>query len=100
MSLAPLDYLAHLSNLLMLASYSVRDILWLRWLAVAAALMVIPYYLFQSSVLWPPIFWGSVFIVINLFPIWRIYWERRPVVLSADEQTLYDLGFQALRPRD
>jgi hypothetical protein len=33
----PTDYLVHLSNVLMLVAYSVRDILWLRWFAVAAA---------------------------------------------------------------
>jgi CRP-like cAMP-binding protein len=94
------DYLVHLSNLLLLVSYSVRDILWLRWFAVAAALTVMPYYLAQPTVLWPPVLWGSVFMAINLFQIARIYLERRPVVLSADEQTLYDMGFKALRPRE
>jgi CRP-like cAMP-binding protein len=39
-------------------------------------------------------------MVINLYQIARIYLERRPVVLSADEQKLYDLGFQTLRPRE
>jgi CRP-like cAMP-binding protein len=38
--------------------------------------------------------------LINLIQIARIYLERRPVVLSADEQRLYDLGFSALRPRE
>ena len=32
------DYLVHFSNILMLVSYSVRDILWLPWFAVAPAL--------------------------------------------------------------
>ena len=41
-----------------------------------------------------------MFTTINLYQILRLYLERRPVVLSADEQTLYDLGFHALRPRD
>jgi hypothetical protein len=54
------EYLVHFSNVLMLVSYSVRDILWLRWFAV----------------------------------------ERRPVVLSDDEQRLYELGFRSLRPRE
>jgi hypothetical protein len=94
------DYLVHLSNVLMLVSYSVRDILWLRWFAVAAALTVIPYYLAQPNVLWPPVAWGSVFMAINLWQIARIYMERRPVVLSADEQKLYEMGFQSLRPRE
>lgn len=94
------DYLVHFSNVLMLASYSVRDILWLRWFAVAAALTNIPYFLLQSSVLWPPVVWALVFTAINLYQIIRIYLERRPVVLSVDEQRLYDLAFRALRPRD
>lgn len=94
------DYLVHLSNLLLLVSYSVRDMLWLRWFAVAAAITVIPYYLAQSVVLWPPVLWGSVFMAINLWQIGRIYLERRPVVLSDEEQKLYDMGFHALRPRE
>jgi len=94
------DYLVHLSNILMLISYSVRDILWLRWFAVAAALTNIPYFLVQETVLWPPVIWATVFTVINCFQIARIYLERRPVVLSQDEQRLYDLAFTALRPRE
>jgi hypothetical protein len=94
------DLLVNLSNILLLVAYSVRDILWLRWFAVAAALTNIPYYLLQGTVLWPPVVWGVVFMVINLYQIAVIYLERRPVVLSADEQQLYDLGFRTLRPRE
>jgi Popeye protein conserved region len=94
------DYLVHFSNVLLLVSYSVRDILWLRWFAVAAALTNIPYFLFQKSVLWPPILWATVFTAINLYQIAGIYLERRPVVLSDDERKLYELGFRSLRPRE
>ena len=94
------DYLVHLSNILLLVSYSVRDILWLRWFAVGAALINIPYFLLQRTVLWPPVLWALVFTAINLYRIARIYLERRPVVLSEDEQKLYDLGFQSLRQRE
>lgn len=100
MSLIPADILVHLSNVLLLVAYSVRDILWLRWFAVAAALINIPYFLLQSSILWPPVGWAVVFIVINLAQIGRIYWERRSVVMSAQETALYDLGFRVLNPRD
>jgi CRP-like cAMP-binding protein len=96
----PIDYLVHFSNILMLAAYSVRDILWLRWFAVAAALTNIPYFLLQGTVLWPPVLWALVFTAINLYQIARIYLERSPVVLSQDEQKLYDLGFHSLRPRE
>ena len=100
MSIHPIDYLVHFSNILLLVSYSVRDILWLRWFAVAAALTNMPYFLLQPTVLWPPILWALVFTAINLYQISRIYLERRPVVLSEDEQKLYDLGFRSLRPRE
>jgi CRP-like cAMP-binding protein len=96
----PSDYLVHFSNILLLVSYSVRDILWLRWFAVAAALTNIPYFLVQDYVLWPPVLWATVFTAINLYQIARIYRERRPVVLTSDQQTLYDLAFHSLRPRE
>ena len=96
----PTDYLVHLSNVLMLVAYSVTDILWLRWFAVAAALTNIPYFLVQPTKLWPPVMWALVFTIINIYQIVRIYLERRPVTLSDDEQTLYDLAFRSLRPRE
>lgn len=95
-----LDYLVHFSNVLMLLAYSVKDILWLRWFAVGAAITNIPYFFLQKTVLWPPILWAIVFTAINLYQIARLYLERRPVVLSQDEQKLYELGFRSLRPRE
>lgn len=100
MSMHVADYLVHFSNILMLVAYSVRDILWLRWFAVAAALTNIPYFLVRPERLWPPVVWALVFATINLFQILRIYMERRPVTLSDDEQKLYDIGFRSLRPRE
>jgi CRP-like cAMP-binding protein len=94
------DYLVHFSNILLLVSYSVRDMLWLRWFAVAAAVTNTPYFLLQETVLWPPVLWAAVFTAINLYQITRIYLERRPVVLAPDEQKLYDLAFRSLRARD
>src|SRR5437762_6176925 len=100
MNMHAIDYLVHFSNILMLASYSVRDILWLRWFAVAAALTNIPYFLLQGTVLWPPVLWALVFTAINLYQIARLYLERRPVVLSQDEQKLYDLSLRSRLPRE
>ena len=100
MDIHALNYLVHFSNILLVVSYSVREILWLRWFAVAAALTNIPYFLLQDTVLWPPVLWALVFTAINLYQIVRLYLERRPVVLSQDEQKLYDLGFRSLRPRE
>ena len=100
MDIPAINYLVHFSNILLVVSYSVRDILWLRWFAVAAALTNIPYFLLQGTVLWPPVLWALVFTAINLYQIVRLYLERRPIVLSRDEQKLYDLAFRSLRPRE
>lgn len=100
MPIDPLNLLVHGSNILLLVAYSVRDILWLRWFAVAAALTNIPFFLLQDTILWPPVLWAGVFTAINLVQIWRIYLQRRPVKLSGDEQRLYELGFQSIRPRE
>ena len=82
MKFEPLNLLVHFANVLLLISYSVRSMLWLRWFAVASAVTALPYYLAQEEVLWPPVLWALVFIALNLYQIARIYAERRPVVLS------------------
>jgi len=51
-----LDYFIHAANILLLGAYSVRDILWLRLLAVASSLAAIPYFLLQPTPLWAA-FW-------------------------------------------
>jgi len=84
MNIQPADYLVHFSNGLLLVAYSVRDILWLRWFSVAAALTNIPCFLVQGTILWPPILWALVFIAINLYQITRVYMEGRPVVAVTD----------------
>lgn len=99
MKIDPLELLVHFGNVLLLISYSVRSMLWLRWFAVASALTVVPYYVAQEKILWPPVFWALVFTAINLYQIARLYAARRPVVLSADEQKLYELGFRSMQPR-
>ena len=76
------------ANLLYLASYSVRDILWLRILTIAAAVLLIPYYYLQSQPLWIAISWNLVFVGINLFWVARLLLERRSVQLTEDELRL------------
>lgn len=47
-----IDYCIHAANILLLAAYSVRDILWLRLFAVASSLIAVPYFIFQPALLW------------------------------------------------
>jgi CRP-like cAMP-binding protein len=93
------QWFLHAGNILLVVSYSVRDILWLRVFAFAASAITLPYYYFQATTLWDVIAWTALFMGINGFHICRLWLERRPVALSPDEQRLYDLTFFALPKR-
>lgn len=93
------NYFIHAGNILLLVAYSVRDILWLRLFAVAAALITIPFFVLQPTPLWEPIIWSAIFATINLVQSSRLFIERRPVKLSADEEEVRRLAFAALPPR-
>lgn len=88
------------ANVLYLASYSVRDILWLRILTVIAGFLLIPYYALQPSPLIVAIAWNAVFIAINVYWIVRLARERRPVHLAPDEARLRLLSFPSLTQRE
>jgi len=93
------NYFIHAGNILLLVAYSVRDILWLRLFAVAAALITIPFFALQPTLLWEPIAWSAVFAAINLVQSLRLFLERRPVKLSAEEEEARRLSFSDLPPR-
>ena len=93
------QYFLHVANILFVLSYSVRDMMWLRVLALCGVLISLPYYYLQPEVLWQPIGWAAVFLGINGYHVWRLWLERRPVELSADEARLYELTFFPLARR-
>lgn len=89
----------HVANVLYLASYSVRDILWLRILTVVAALCLLPYYFSCSeNPLWEAIAWNGLFIGVNVFQIFLLMKERWPVALQGLERQVYDDIFHDLTP--
>ena len=95
-----LNGLVNLSNLVFLAAFSVSDLLKLRLLSVTASIVILPYYYLQQDTLWPPIFWGTIFILVNLVRIVMLMLEKRPVVLSREEENLYQLGFETMDRRE
>lgn len=97
--LMSLNFLDNLANLIFLAAYWVKDILWLRLLVMVGSLVVIPYYLLRTEPLWTPTMWSCVFIIIHAVRAWGIVKERRPVAFTGDEQLLYDKTFSALSPK-
>jgi CRP-like cAMP-binding protein len=94
-----LNALADLSNLLFIAAYWAKDILWLRFLAMLGSLVIIPYYLLQTEPLWTPTMWSCVFASIHATRAWGIMKERRPIAFTGDEQFMYDKTFSGLSPQ-
>ncbi len=94
-----IDYFIHAANILLLAAYCVREILWLRLFAVASSLIAIPYFLLQPTPLWAAFGWSVLFAGINLYQAWHLVLERRPVKLTNDEEAVRHLVFRDLHPR-
>jgi hypothetical protein len=91
----------HVANVIYLASYSVRNVLWLRALTVAAICCMMPYYFFYHvTPQYYAIGWNTLFLVINLFQIALLILERRPVFLGEEEMHLYRTLFRSLKPRE
>jgi CRP-like cAMP-binding protein len=92
--------LINLSNIVFLVAFSGRDVLKLRILAIVGEGLTLPYYYFQDEKLWPPIFWGAAFMIVNAIRTVAIALERRPVVLSDKEEQLYRVAFSSIDKRE
>src|SRR5258705_7089869 len=92
--------LINFSNILFLVAFSVRDVLWLRILAIVGEGLTLPYYYFQGEKLWPPIVWGAAFMLVNAVRVVAIALERRPVVLSDREERLHRVAFSSIDKRE
>jgi CRP-like cAMP-binding protein len=95
-----LNGLVNFSNIVFIAAYSVRSVLWLRILAVVGEGLTLPYYYYQDEKLWPPIYWGAAFMIINAVRIVGIALERRPVVLKDEEEELHRIAFSSIDKRE
>lgn len=93
-----MEYLIHVANVLYMFSYSVRDILWLRLLTVTAMISLLPFYYVKD--LNTAIYWNLLFLVINLYQLYKLLLERRPVQLTPEQQRLYKGAFRAMSPRE
>lgn len=90
------ETLLFVANLLYLASYSVRDILWLRILSVAGMMLCLPKFFYGHD--WQVASWHAVFIVINGYHVVRLFLQRRPIQLTPDEEALHRGPLRTLTP--
>jgi len=86
--------LLNTANVLYIFCFGVRDVLWLRMLAIAAMVLLLPFYANQPEPMISCMVWQTVFIAINLYWVVVIIRERMPPQMSPDEQVLYDTVFK------
>ena len=89
----------HLAFCLIAFSFLVKDILYLRLLSILASAFSI-FYNFYIPVepMWIAIFWNCIFILVNIYHIAIIVYEKRPVKMTDKETELYETMFRGLSP--
>lgn len=89
--------LLHIAYSLSLLSFLVRDILWLRVIAIASHLCFFAVVYTRSPTPdWSILSWFVVFLVINSFHACRLIYERRLDRMTPEEEQLRAISFPAL----
>jgi hypothetical protein len=81
----PTYLLGHITYALLILSMLMRDIAWLRAVAIIASIVKIFY---RTFYVYDPVTvaWEVVFILVNLGQLALIWWENRPPRFTAEEQ--------------
>ena len=78
--------LIHLANILILLSFLVTEIMYLRLLSIFGGFAFIGYFSLNfDTVQWSGILWNSLFIMINLYQVVQLVIERRPIKFNERE---------------
>ena len=89
----------HLAFGLIAFSFLVKDILWLRVVSILASLFSVFYnYVIPANPMWLAINWNIVFVVVNLYHIAVIIYEKRPIKMAPKDKELYETLFKDLSP--
>ena len=89
----------HLAFGLIAFSFLVKDILWLRIVSILASAFSIFYnWVIPVEPMWIAIHWNLVFIMLNLYHIAVIIYEKRPVYMNPKDKELYETLFKDLSP--
>ena len=89
----------HLAFGLIAFSFLVKDILWLRVVSILASLFSVFYnYFIPIEPMWLAINWNIVFVLVNLYHIAVIIYEKRPIKMAPKDKELYETLFKDLSP--
>ena len=89
----------HLAFGLIAFSFLVKDILWLRVVSILASLFSVLYnFYIPAQPMWLAINWNIVFVLVNLYHIAVIIYEKRPIKMAPKDKELYETLFKDLSP--
>ena len=90
------DWFVHGANVLYLISYLVKDVFLLRLVLMIAMIVFLPFYIFSGpEPMWTVLAWQAVFLSVNGVQLYRLFIERRPVVLDTEDDDIYRMSFSA-----
>jgi len=90
------DLCIHIANLLYLASFLGRDMLWLRVLTCGGLGLGVVFFSCQPAPMYGPTAWHVLFLVINGFQIWRLVLDRRRLMLTKKQERVGEATFHDL----
>ena len=89
----------HLAFGLIAFSFLVKDILWLRLVSILASLFSVFYnFYIPDQPMWLAINWNIVFVLVNLYHIAVLIYEKRPIKMEPKDKELYETLFRDLSP--
>jgi hypothetical protein len=92
-------FFGHAASILTMAAYLLKDMLWLRLLAILSCFAGIAFnYLVPATPLWTVIYWNLLFILINVVQIGIIIKERTGIHFTEEEKELHDTLFKNFAP--
>src|SRR3954464_5137267 len=92
-------FFGHAASILTMAAYLLKDMLWLRVLAIASCFAGITFnYFVPATPLWTVIYWNVLFVIINVVQIGIIVKERTGVEFTEEEKELHETLFHNFAP--
>jgi hypothetical protein len=90
------EFCIHAANVLYLASFLGRDMLWLRTLTCAGLVLGLMFFTCRSEPLYGPAVWHVAFLGINGYQIIAIVRERRALALTEEQERVGQAALEHL----
>jgi len=93
------NLILNLGYLLTFIALAIREILWLRITLTSAQICLFLYHFLYSGTI-SAAFWTAIFVIVNVYMIIKIFFERRPKLIPEEIRDLYEDIFSQLTSRE